>query len=224
MIADARYLPLKDESVNCVVTSPRDGKGRFVKGHSYNPDTQFKKGKHWREPKLHWNKEWLLQKYAIEELPASEIARIEGCGENNILYWLNRYKIPCHSVTEVRKIKHWGLAGENNPMYGIRGSLHPNWQGGLTPFRQALYSKTEGKAWFKKVYQLWGRKCALCLSKNGLEVHHILKFSKYPLLALDPKNGIPLCKPCHNKTKGKEKKYIKKFLALYEEVRKVRDW
>ena len=44
----------------------RDNKGRFVKGVRSSPNTEFKKGQHWREPKPYWEKEWLYNELGYE--------------------------------------------------------------------------------------------------------------------------------------------------------------
>jgi 5-methylcytosine-specific restriction endonuclease McrA len=216
--ANTLHIPLKDESVHCIVTSPRDEKGRFVKGFKYHPSTQFKKGEHWRPRKEHWDKDWLYQKYITEQMPAVEIAKQQKCSEVNILFWLRKHGISTRTVSEVRKIKHWGSFGERNPMYGVRGSLHPGWKGGLTPFRQMMYRTEAAKEWFKFLYVKFRRKCAICGSKEKLEAHHIFPVSKYPLLIFDKRNGIILCTKCHGKTKGKEWRYQNRFLKISSEV------
>jgi hypothetical protein len=212
--ANATHIPLKNETVQCVVTSPRDEKGRFVKGFKYHPSTQFKKGEHWRPRKEHWDKNWLHQKYITEQMSAREISKQQKCSEVNILFWLRKHGIPARTVSEVRKIKHWGSSGTSNPMFGKRGLLHPNWHGGITPFRQKMYREDAAKEWFKKIYARDGNACRLCRSTIEKEVHHILPVRKYPLLILDVGNGILLCGKCHKKIKRNEKRYEKKLLEL----------
>lgn len=198
---------------------PRDSKGRFIKGFQSNPSTQFRKGEHWRQPGPHWKKEWLYQKYIVEKLSSSEISTILNCHRNNVIFWLDKHGIPKRNTSESRAVKRWGATGKANPMYGKRGILHPNWQGGLTPFRQSLYSKTEAKEWFRKVYSRDGKLCRVCLSDLKTQVHHILPIRLYPLLALDPNNGIVLCQTCHKKIKRNEKRYAKKLFTLIQEAK-----
>ncbi len=59
-----------------------------------------------------------------------------------------------------------------------------------------------------------GRKCKWpnCGCKNKLQVHHILPFSKFPLLRNDVRNGITLCKKHHKIVTGKELQFAP-FLA-----------
>ena len=68
---------------------------------------RFKKGQTWRIPKLHWDKEWLNQKYTIEGLSTTEIAEITGCNHRTISFWMKKNGINGRSVSESRKLKHW---------------------------------------------------------------------------------------------------------------------
>lgn len=129
---------------------PRDKKGRFIKGYHYSPATELKKGQHWRSPQPFWQKEWLENEYINKKHSAKEIAKQFNTTVNNIYYWLKKHKIPRRKITEIRKIKYWGLRGEKNGMYGRRGELSPMWQGGNTPFRQQIYSKLEWQHLKKK--------------------------------------------------------------------------
>ena len=59
--------------------------------------------------------------------------------------------------------------------------------------------------------------CRECKHRNKrwyrqeIQAYHIRKFSKYPELRFDINNGITLCKPCHNRTKGLEDSFIHNF-------------
>ena len=65
-------------------------KGRFIKGKRTSPETEFKKGQHWRSKKAYWDKDWLTKEYIIKKKSAKQIASENGCDENNILYFLRR--------------------------------------------------------------------------------------------------------------------------------------
>jgi 5-methylcytosine-specific restriction endonuclease McrA len=59
-------------------------------------------------------------------------------------------------------------------------------------------------------------KCMMpcCESTHQLVVHHIYPYSKNATLRTNVANGITLCRKCHKKTFGKEKKYAAIFLKL----------
>ena len=52
-----------------------------------------------------------------------------------------------------------------------------------------------------KLYERQGGKCDACgisLPKEQLELHHILPVSRFPELKLSIRNGVMLCRHCHN--------------------------
>ena len=121
-------------------SSDRNEKGQFIAGIRSSPETEFKKGCHWREPKPYWDRDWLYTEYVINQRSAADIAIDFDCNENNIMYFLKKHKIETRTMSETRAVKHWGLSGEQNAMYGKRGTEVPSWKGGCTPERQAFYS------------------------------------------------------------------------------------
>jgi len=226
-------IPLADESVHVVVTSPpywgaldfatiwwynycmRTKKGHFRKGERASPQTEFKKGQHWRKPQLYWDRNWLYQEYIVEQKSTAQIANEQGCKENNILYFLKKHGIPTRTTAEVRAIKHWGASGPDNPMYGRTGASSTNWKGGCTPGRQALYSSRE---WAEVVRIVWARDKALCQrcgtkkqASNVFHIHHIVSFSAIEL-RVDPENLVLVCRMCHHWIHSKSnvhKEYMK---------------
>ena len=192
------------------MTKPRDNKGRFIKGVHYSPETEIKKGEHWRPKKPYWNREWLLREYENNFRSANEIAEQFGITEAAILYWLRKHKIPRRKMAEIRAEKHWGLSGEQNGMYGKRGEEVPNWKGGVTAERQAFYSTMEWKKARRAVYKRDNRTCQRCGVKKNLHVHHIVGFANKKLRS-DPDNLILLCANCHHWVHSREntnKEYI----------------
>jgi hypothetical protein len=184
--------------------------GRFVKGEHRSPDTEFKKGEHWRPQKSYWNRGWLFNEYVTKQKPASEIARQFGITEAAIFHWLRKHEIPRRDMVEIRANKHWGLPGDKNGMYGKRGSEVPNWKGGCTPDRQAFYISEEWKNACSFVYKRDGAKCARCGSTGKLHVHHIVSFSVKEKRA-DVNNLVLLCVRCHrfvHSRKNINKEYI----------------
>ena len=78
------------------------------------------------------------------------------------------------------------------PLYGKKGA---------DPFKdQKLpYTYEELQAWKNKVKELDDSKCQICESTENIHVHHIIPQKLEPFFALDPINGICLCKECHYK-------------------------
>ena len=62
-----------------------------------------------------------------------------------------------------------------------------------------LYTQDEYQAWKNKVKELDDSKCQICESTENIHVHHIIPQKLEPFFALDPINGICLCKECHYK-------------------------
>jgi len=67
------------------------------------------------------------------------------------------------------------------------------------------YKKTSDKPYTSEEYNIWkqvvlnqdNHECQKCESKKDLHCHHIHPVKTHPHLALDPTNGIVLCKKCH---------------------------
>ena len=81
---------------------------------------------------------------------------------------------------------------------------------------KALY----GTAWYKewREYILFRDvfTCQMCGQKGGhLEVHHIRPKYLYPELTLDERNGITLCRTCHQ---GRVTKHEKKFMFIFDRI------
>lgn len=199
--ADARYIPLKSESVQMICTSPRDG--RFIEGD------------HWRPHKPHWDRAWLYIEYIERGRSSSEIALEVGCKENNIHFWLHKHNIPRRTVAEARAIKHWGSAGETNPMFGKYGSENPNYIDGSSPERQRLYVRAEGRKFLQGVYVRDGFRCRRCgapkTKPKSLHAHHIKPWAGNPELRFNESNAVTLCRPCHSwvhSKKNTEKEFL----------------
>lgn len=90
----------------------------------------------------------------------------------------------------------------------LRGELANNWKGGISRYRDIIRQTPEYKNWRKQVFDRDNYICMICQkNKCYLQAHHIKKFADYPEYRTDVKNGITLCRECHNNTKGKENKY-----------------
>ena len=120
------------------------------------------------------------------------------------------------------------LSNYNNKRCSIcskKGNNSPMWKGGITKERVKIWFSNEYKIWRKLVFKRDNYICKKCnkRSRKGkrleLEAHHIKLFSTFPEFRFDVKNGITLCKKCHNKTKRKEKDFEKlfnKIVNLYD--------
>ena len=106
------------------------------------------------------------------------------------------------------------LRSEKNGMFGVRGSQHPNWQGGITAERQETYNTTEWKKVSKIVWERDKGTCQLCGIKYpyaAFHLHHIIPF-RVKEERLNPQNLITLCADCHHWVHSKantNKKYLR---------------
>lgn len=175
--------------LNMDVMAGRDPKGRFVKGT------------HWRPRKAHWDRDWLVREYVERQRSAADIAADQGCGENNILYWLAKHGISARDMATIRKDKKWGSVGATNPMFGRFGALNSNYVDGSSPERQRLYVRAEGRAFLRAVYERDAYRCARCgtgkTRPRSLHAHHIRPWAGNPALRFDLANAVTVCRPCH---------------------------
>ena len=109
-------------------------------------------------------------------------------------------------------------------MKGRKGPNTPNWKGGITPERQALYSSRE---WKECVKSVWKRDNAICCrcgkdhrtisakdrKRWGFALHHIVGFEVVELRCV-VSNLVLLCRPCHlwvHSKKNVNKDFIKEI-------------
>jgi 5-methylcytosine-specific restriction endonuclease McrA len=78
------------------------------------------------------------------------------------------------------------------------------------------WDNPEYKKWRKAVRKRDGYKCQMpkCGSKKNIKVHHILTWAKYPHLRFDVKNGICLCRVCHDSISKQEHHYARMFIQI----------
>lgn len=96
-------------------------------------------------------------------------------------------------------------------------SEHPNWKGGYSVLRQAAYKSPEYLAFVNTCLERDNYTCQNCgaYGKNTiLNVHHLMSWAEYPLLAYEVSNGITLCKSCHNKLGHKGTKKGKSLFCI----------
>lgn len=149
------------------------------------PHTEETKKKISTSKKKNPNRYWLGKHRSNETKRKISKAHLQ----NPVRYWLGK-KREC-------------MTKENNP----------NWKGGISVERAAIWHSQEYKKWRKSVFERDNYTCQECQLKNkALEAHHIKAFAKYPKLRLDIDNGITLCKECHKATRGKEEKFENYFI------------
>ena len=158
---------------------------------------RFKKGTHWRPHSIFRERAYLLVEYVEKCRSAGEIAVEHGVTDEAIIHWLRKHKITRRNTSESRKVKHWGVSGPANPMYGMRGPLSPNYKGGITPERQKLYSQVEWKTLVANVRSRDSFKCCRCCGTTQLLTHHRKSWTKHPEARVNMDNLVTLCKTCH---------------------------
>ena len=153
------------------MASPRDNLGRFVKGTHWRPHAPFR------------NRDFLLSEYETKGRSASEIAASYGITE---------------SVSEARTLKHWGVSGSANPMFGRFGALNPRYIDGSSPERQSAYARVSWKEVKKTAIARDGYRYRRCHAKDGrMVVHHLRPWAGNPDVRLSLDNIVSLCEPCH---------------------------
>jgi len=186
----------------------RDIKGRFLKGHRLNdgrprPDvsirnissnaprntgrTRFKKGSKINFGRKHSNK--TKKKFST--------------------IWRKKYASGYINPTKGKPRPH--QTGENNP----------SWKGGTTSMVMKIRNSPRYYKWRSDVFERDNWTCQTCGDRGCvLNAHHIIQFSsifhQYKIRTMvqaekcdklwDVSNGVTLCLPCHNLTKGRPKK------------------
>ncbi len=101
-----------------------------------------------------------------------------------------------------------GKSPWNKGMKGyLAGDKHYNWNGGKSSSRDfRIICNDEYKNWRQSIFKRDGWKCQMsdvdC--KGQLEAHHILRWSEFPKLRYEIKNGITLCHFHHPRKKKDE--------------------
>jgi len=83
-------------------------------------------------------------------------------------------------------------------MKKIKDIFHKRKRPKKIPSAQSYRSSLKYKEFRQKVLKRDGHKCRKCSTKNKLTVHHIKNLSGNQGLAYDTKNGITLCRKCHD--------------------------
>lgn len=162
---------------------------------------QFIKGAHWRPKAPHWEAAWLREQYVELGRSTGDIAAEAKTTDAAILYWLKKHGIPRRSVAQARAIKHWGVAGEANPMHGKTGEANPRYVDGSSPERQRMYARGQCREFLRLVLARDAYRCRRCgagkTKPKSLHVHHIKAWAGNEALRFDADNAITLCRACH---------------------------
>ena len=122
---------------------------------------------------------------------------------------------------EVRKHFSEMRMGEKNPMYGVVGEKHFNFNPNISDEERKIKRKNIENARFRRfVLNRDNYTCQCCGDGKGgnLNVHHIFNHHSHKELRYDVNNGITLCKECHvnfhNKYgyKNNNQEQLKEFL------------
>ena len=178
-------------------------------------------------------KEWLYQKYIVEGLDCNEISKIVGRDSKRVWEWIRDYGIETrkrgktdnwkHSIGVQRVLSDEGrqrlsenakrsraldgrvpyLQNGVHHLKGKRGKDTPNWKGGVTGERQAVYGTLEWKAAVKAVWIRDNATCKRCgkyhntdENRGTFDIHHIIPF-EVKELRCDVNNLVLLCESCH---------------------------
>lgn len=149
--------------------------------------------------------EWFRNAYLVKRKSTIEIAKTLGVSHAAINVWLKRFGVVLRTVREAAK----------------KGELNRCWKGGISGARKLLIPSYEWKNACRIVKKRDKGHCRLCASKGiltkGRDVHHIDMFVEALLLACDPGNLVLLCKPCHIKITGNEKRWKKRLFKIIGE-------
>ena len=139
----------------------------------------------------------------------------ENIGRANSIALMGKH---CSPRTEFKK-GHKLNEGKNNPMFGKRGQLCPNYINGNSRLPYPLQFSDDLKLKIRKRDNYTCQKCAITEKKHliiygtVLEVHHI----DYDKQNLDLKNLISLCKTCNIKANKDRDYWFAYFMYIIKE-------
>jgi len=115
-------------------------------------------------------------------------AKCDNCGKKFIAYGCY-YKMQINHFCCKKCYAEYQKKSENNP----------NWRGGISSKNSTIRRSKKMIEWRNTIFKRDNWTCQICKQKGGeLHAHHQKSFSLYPKLRFDIKNGITLCKKCHN--------------------------
>lgn len=83
----------------------------------------------------------------------------------------------------------------------LTGPANYQWKDGQAAYRRGA----QALAWARLIKRRDDYTCQKCWIRKpkGMHAHHIAPFSEAPELRYDPKNGLTLCKSCHDAIHGR---------------------
>jgi hypothetical protein len=156
----------------------------------------------------HLKKDWLYERYIVDNLSSLKIAKLVGRTHTTILTTLKRFDIPIRTKKEANKNnggwnrgKHLSLKHRENVSKSKIGENNGNWKGGISDDGRSKCHTFWWKQILKQVYQRDSFKCQRCDSvwrkEYPLHAHHVKNWRDYPDNRFDFNNLITLCSKCH---------------------------
>lgn len=84
-----------------------------------------------------------------------------------------------------------------------------------------ITDSAEYKNWRLCVYKRDGYRCKMpkcCSQSRDIAAHHIYPKRQYPEKQFEVANGITLCRSCHERTYGKEEKFINRLVRIVQKM------
>jgi hypothetical protein len=155
------------------------------------------------EPKSWQTKEWLHQKYVVEERSTIDIAELVGANSRTVNFTLKKFGIERRQAGGHLKGKKMSAQSRAKMSEAKRGKNvgvdNPNWKGGKIPESLRERRSYIARKWRRLVLERDDHTCQICGSKQRLHVHHLKPFKDHPERRWDVKNGLSVCVFCHEK-------------------------
>lgn len=80
------------------------------------------------------------------------------------------------------------------------------------------WNTPEYRKWRDEIRKRDNKTCQMprCGSTKAIKVHHIIRWVDAPSLRFEPRNGICLCRVCHDRITGHESSYVKLFRNIVD--------
>lgn len=183
----------------------------------------------WQRRRKPVDETWLRQKYLVERVDCTQIAKLVGRNSKQVWQWLKGYGIPTRprgalgggAPTAWKKGQPSAFKGRSQP----RGAASPHWKGGCTPDRQAFIASDAWRVAVRRVYGRANKTCERCgitqpkaaLAGFKMHVHHIVPFA-FERVRAAPANLALLCAPCHrfvHSAKNGDREFLPPFGVMY---------